>query len=194
MDVTDLDLDPDDPRVAYVAARDARRRRATIGLVLGCIGALVAVIVISSAIDSGDSQSSRVLPGGVFTTLDGEQFDLIELRGEPTVVNFFASWCAPCRAEMPDFEKVHQLRGDEVQFVGINASETNIDDAIDLVDVTGVTYLVLLGGDAELLETLGGTDLPMTVFIDADGRVTESHTGTLHADTLDAKIDELLRR
>jgi thiol-disulfide isomerase/thioredoxin len=192
MDVNDLD--PDDPRIAYLEAREARRRHTLVGLIVACIAVLLAVIAIGWFTDSGGDPAVLVLPEGRLTTIEGDAFDLIELRGQPTVVNFFASWCAPCRDEMPDFEAVHQARAGAVHFVGINTGETNLDEAVALVDATGVTYTILLGADTSLIEELGGTNLPMTAFVDADGNVVETYIGVLGQDALDARIDTLLAR
>jgi thiol-disulfide isomerase/thioredoxin len=178
----------------FRARSDERRRRGVIGVVGSAIAVLIAVVVIGWITDSQGSTTDMVFPLGTLTTIDGAQFDLVSLRGEPAVVNFFASWCAPCRAEMPDFEEVHQQRRDEVRFVGINAGETSTDDALDLIDTTGVSYMILMGAEGTMVEDLGGIGMPFTLFVTADGTVVDTHVGPLKADALHSKIDDLLDR
>ena len=131
----------------------------------------------------------------VYTTLDGEDFAIASLTGQPTVVNFFASWCAPCLAEMPDFEEVHLATRGDVTFVGVNTRETDVDNALRVVEDTGVTYTILLGDD-------GGPDslyqhvtdlgvMPTTAFIDAEGTIVAVHSGVLNAEDLQSRIQEL---
>lgn len=189
--------DPDDIAFEAEMAAEAeqKRRLATFGLVGAFLAVLVLIVTVQWATDGGDSADGVALPDLTFTTLDGEPFALTELEGQPAVVNFFASWCAPCRAEMPDFEEVHQAVGDDVTFVGVNSRETDVDDARGVVDDTGVTYLILLGDDGgpgSLYQTV--TDLgvmPTTAFIDADGIVVDVHAGILTADDLQDRVTEL---
>lgn len=126
-----------------------------------------------------------------FTTFDGEEVALSSLRGTPTVVNFFASTCVPCITEMPAFEEVHQELGDEVAFLGLAVAD-RADDARALVERTGVTYRTAQDPDATVISALGGTVLPTTVLLNADGEVVATHAGELDADELRALLaDEL---
>ncbi len=121
--------------------------------------------------------------GAQFTTYDGEVVALSELRGKPVLVNFFASTCAPCVTEMPDLEEVHQEVGNKVTFIGL-ALQDRPEDALALVDRTGVTYRTALDKDASVITALGGTALPTTVLLDADGEILKVHTGKIDADEL----------
>ena len=127
----------------------------------------------------------------VFTTFEGEEEPLASLRGQPVLVNFFASTCIPCITEMPDLEEVHQELGDQITFLGL-ALQDRPDDALALVDQTGVTYRVAQDKDASVIQALGGTSLPTTVLIDADGRIKARHSGQIDAARLRAFIDEHL--
>ena len=126
-----------------------------------------------------------------FTTYDGEAVALASLRGTPTVVNFFASTCAPCVKEMPALEEVHQELGDAVTFLGL-AVQDRPEDAEALVARTGVTYRTALDKDGSVLNALDGILLPTTVLLDADGAVLDQHTGELTADGLRQLIADAL--
>lgn len=123
-----------------------------------------------------------------FTYFDGSAGALSDFRGQPLVVNFWASWCPACVAEMPDFEEVHQRFEGEVAFLGLNMQEVDKDAALDLVDQTGVTYHLAEDPQGAIYQQFGGIAMPTTVFIDADGRVVETHAGTLFAEDLEEII------
>ena len=130
-----------------------------------------------------------------YSTWDGEEVPLSSVRGTPTVVNFFASTCIPCITEMPAFEAVYQeLGGAEapVDFLGMAISTDRSEDALALVESTGVTYPTGKDLDSSVAAALDVTLLPTTVFLDADGNVAASSSGELSADELkDLLADEL---
>jgi thiol-disulfide isomerase/thioredoxin len=126
-----------------------------------------------------------------YQTFDGSRTTLASLRGRPVVVNFFASWCAPCKVEMPDFEKVHKEYADRVLFVGI-ATQDSAAKVTDVVKQTGITYAIGLDPDGLLFTKSGGLGMPTTVVLTADGKVADTHTGALDASTLRAKLDKVL--
>lgn len=136
------------------------------------------------------------LPGSVaevrLGSLDGSpDRTLGELLGTtPVVVNFFASWCAPCIDEMPAFERVHRALGDQVAFVGM-ANQDAPEDALATVAATGVTYPTYDDPGAGAITYFGGLAMPTTVFIDASGEVLDVHSGALTEDELRAKITDL---
>lgn len=132
-------------------------------------------------------------PAPEFTlpSLDGEEtVSLTDLRGDVVVVNFFASWCAPCVEEMPAFEAVHQDVGDRVTLIGM-ANQDAPENALETVAATGVTYPTFGDPDGDALTFFGGLAMPTTVFIDTDGEVVEVHSGALTEDELRAKLGEL---
>jgi len=122
-----------------------------------------------------------------FTTFDGGSSDLTQRRGQPVVVNFWASSCTPCVTEMPAFERVHQAAGGGVAFVGL-AVQDQEDAARALAIRTGVTYDLGFDSSGGIISDLGGVVLPTTVFVDADGTIVESHAGKLDEAELREKI------
>jgi thiol-disulfide isomerase/thioredoxin len=135
--------------------------------------------------DDGDAD------GVAFRTFDGVEVPLSSLRGGPTLVNFFASTCVPCVTEMPAFEEVFQELGDEVAFLGLAVADRP-EDAQALVERTGVTYPTAQDPDSAVITALGGSVLPTTVLLDADGEIVATHSGELDADELRALLaDEL---
>lgn len=112
---------------------------------------------------------------------------LSSFGGRPVVVNYFATWCLFCVAEMPEFERVHASLGGRVAFVGI-ALEDSAEGARRLVEKTGVTYAVAQDPDGRSFTRLGGRGMPTTLFVDARGRIIERFTGPLSEDALRSRI------
>jgi thiol-disulfide isomerase/thioredoxin len=165
------------------------------------LGAATATYVVLADDDGDDTPVGEIAltPEGdapsvdevTFTTFDGEEVPLSSLRGGPTVVNFFASTCVPCVTEMPAFEEVYQEVGDEVAFLGLAVAD-RADDALALVEQTGVTYPTAQDPDSAVITALGGSVLPTTVLLDADGEIVATHNGELDADQLRGLLaDEL---
>jgi cytochrome c biogenesis protein CcmG, thiol:disulfide interchange protein DsbE len=104
------------------------------------------------------------------------------------VINFWASWCPSCVAEMPDFEKVHQDLKDEVVFIGIDQRDDR-NAAEALAQQTGVTYRLAEDPDGRVFDAFGGVGMPTTAFIDADGNVVDVVTGQLSEELLREYLD-----
>lgn len=162
---------------------------------------LAAVVLVGVAAlagcGSGDSTdqvasaSGETLPDVDLTALDsGETSSLASIAG-PAVVNLWATWCAPCRAEIPAFEAVHQERGTDIRFVGVNVGE-DLADAQAFVDDVGATYDQFADLDGDVATALRATAMPVTIVIDAEGSITTRHLGPLDRDGLNDAIDEAL--
>jgi thiol-disulfide isomerase/thioredoxin len=131
-------------------------------------------------------------PDGVrLTGFDGGTVTLADYRGRPLVVNFFASWCAPCVREMPEVEQVHQAIGDQVAFLGVNVRD-RADDGRRLAEQTAVTFDLARDPRGDLLAAVGGKAMPTTAFIDRDGRVALVQSRAYTAESLRAAIDETI--
>lgn len=127
-----------------------------------------------------------------FELFDGQVARLTDWQGTPLVVNFWASWCPPCVAEMREaFEPLHQEFGDRVAFIGLNLNDPP-DRAHEIVERTGVTYTLGWDPAGIMFTGFGGFGMPTTVFIDADGDIVTSHTGALTRDQLRSIIQTQL--
>jgi cytochrome c biogenesis protein CcmG/thiol:disulfide interchange protein DsbE len=171
-------------------------RRVPLPVLVGATVLVVAAVAVvltrsNSGSDDGAPSSDEVRAVELDALGAGEPGRLGDLLdGRPLVVNFFAEWCAPCRREMPDFERVHQELGDEVGVVGIATSSRKPDEAVELVADTGITYPTYADPSGEVLALFEGLQMPTTVFVAADGTVLETHLTRLDADQLRAKIAE----
>lgn len=144
-----------------------------------------------AAVASGQASNGSPAPTVEMVDFNGEQVVLSDYAaaGTPVVLNFWASWCPFCIAEMPDFEKVSQSTLDEVAFIGVNLQDDQ-GLATSLVHETGVTYLLTRDPQGVVYAAFGGIGMPTTAFIDASGIVREVVTGQMSEDQLRSKIAE----
>lgn len=101
----------------------------------------------------------------------GKRVKLSGLAGTPTVINLWASWCEPCRKELPLLAKADKEYGSTLRVLGVNFDDPEPDDAIELLRLSGVTYPQLVDRDAAVRTSLAVIGLPQTVFVDAQGRM-----------------------
>ena len=152
----------------------------------------VAFLLLAAACGSTASESVGTAAGGETPELELiDQAALAERQGTPVVVNFFASWCPSCVAELPDFQAVHEDFGDEVTFLGV-AQRDRTSDAIALIERSGVTYDIGNDPNGELFQQLNALAMPTTVFIGADGEVIRTFSGVLDSESLTDIINEEL--
>lgn len=167
--------------------RSGRKRKRRVWWAVG-IGAVVALAVVLAVINTGGEEPGDPAPDIALPNFDGETVRLSNFRGQPLVVNYWASWCAPCLAEMPGFERVYQQRHGEVAFLGINLADD--EWAAEAVrERTGITYPVARDADGSSFEAFGAFGMPTTVFISPNGGIVELYTGELSAEALAQRID-----
>jgi cytochrome c biogenesis protein CcmG/thiol:disulfide interchange protein DsbE len=115
--------------------------------------------------------------------------DLAE--GRPAVVNFFASWCGPCKRELPLFVEAFEKHGGGVAFVGID-TEDSASEGLEMLQRYGIEYPALYDPDAKIRNALGRSGLPVTAFVGPDGTVVRLLAREVTAEELDAAIQELV--
>ncbi len=162
-------------------------------VVAAVLGAVVLVSIFSGTPDNTVSDEDQEFATLAFLTAEGETATLADFRGDPLVVNFFASWCGPCRAELPDFERVHQANIDNVRFVGINH---DFDEQTwrSFVEETDITFETVFQPQTEIWTALDAKGTPATAFISPEGELLELWTGVLTEEKLQELIDEHLAR
>jgi len=140
-------------------------------------------------------QAGAALAGVSLPDTTGKEQSLAQWRGKVVVVNFWATWCAPCREEMPEFIKAQaEYGGKGLQFVGIAVDQ---GDKIDqFAKEIGLNYPTLVGGFGamELSKTLGNElmALPFTVVVDRQGGIAHTQLGMLKPDKLQELLKQLL--
>ncbi|GIU97097.1 MAG: hypothetical protein KatS3mg013_0900 [Actinomycetota bacterium] len=170
----------------------ARRAVAWGSVVLGALltASLLARGGSSEVGYAGDLRVGGVLRELRLPTLEGDGIvDYAAYAERPLVINFFASWCPSCVAEMPDFETVHRRLRGRVAFLGISQSDARAA-SIDLVRRTGVTYDTAFDAQGAFFSALGGAGMPTTVFVRPGGEIADVWVGPLNDDALAALIAE----
>jgi cytochrome c biogenesis protein CcmG/thiol:disulfide interchange protein DsbE len=119
------------------------------------------------------------------------KFKLSSLRGKVVVVNFWASWCEPCKSEAPRFQAASERYGDRVAFVGVDTADYS-SDAGRFLDRYGVTYPNVRDPDRSVLGKYGGLPIPRTFVISPQWQVTGYIFGEARAEELDSAIQKAL--
>ncbi|NLM62575.1 MAG: TlpA family protein disulfide reductase [Clostridiales bacterium] len=132
-----------------------------------------------------------------FTVYDweGNEVHLKDFFGKPIVLNFWASWCGPCRSEMPDFDEVYSEYGDRVEFLMINLVDgrrETLQSGKEYAESQGFSFPVYFDMDLEASLSYGITSYPTTIFIDDEGHFLKGYIGAINKQILLDSIDQLL--
>lgn len=170
-----------------VRRRHARRRRFLPWVVV--VG-LLAGGVLGCGNDDGDS-AGPALPGLTLPAASsGPDLDLGELGDRPSAVNLWATWCTPCRDELPDLDAVHRALGDQVRIIGVNVGD-DADDVIAFLAEVDVGFEQYRDPESAVSAALGIVSLPATIFVDAEGAVVEVVSRALDQAEIEATLDRL---
>ncbi len=135
----------------------------------------------------------RPAPALTVTLFDGKIVSLQDLRGQVVFLNFWASWCPPCRAEAKDLEAIWQrFKDQDIVFLGVNIQDKEAD-ALAFIKEFGITFPNGRDATGRIAADYGVWGIPETFFIDTEGRITYQHVGSLGWPTITAKLDEAQR-
>ena len=126
---------------------------------------------------------------------EGQAVRLSDLRGKPVVVNFWASWCSPCKREMPDFEDAFLTYGEDVHFMMVNMTDgrrETVETAKAFVEEVGYTFPVYYDTELSAAITYGVNTIPASYFVDAEGHAVTYAAGVLNREMLQIGLDMIL--
>ena len=143
------------------------------------------------------TETLPLAPDFVIYDEEGKEVRLSDFFGKPIVLNFWASWCGPCKMEMPDFNDKYLEMGEEIHFLMINMTDgyrETVDIASTFIQTQGYTFPVYYDTAGNASMTYGVYSLPTTFFIDAEGHAIAQAVGAIDAETLQRGIDMIVNK
>jgi thiol-disulfide isomerase/thioredoxin len=144
-----------------------------------------AAVPPASAKTPGEVEVGQVLRQAPMQGILGPSRLLSDFRGKPLIINVWASWCGPCKAEMPSLQRLAQRAGQQVQVIGISTDDYQ-DRAESFVRTFGIAFPNFIDSKLRLEHMLGAERLPLTLLVDAQGKVVAKHFGAKEWDSPEA--------
>ena len=165
--------------------------------ILAVVLVTAAVLIWSGVFTPGKApQQTQTTPAPDFTvyTADGQSVKLSDFAGKPVVLNFWASWCGPCKSEMPAFEAAYLEKGDQVQFLMVNltGSSETVETASTFLSNAGYTFPAFFDTEGQGSAAYQVMSIPATYFIDSQGNIAASHVGAMNSATLENYLTQIL--
>lgn len=144
-----------------------------------------AVLLAAAAPACSAPQDKTPAPGFTVTDLQGRTFSLADFKGKVLFLNFWATWCPPCRQEIPDFIAAYKdLKGDGLEIVGLSVDRLTAEALAEWVKDVGINYPVALASREHVRAFQPGDYIPTTLVIDPDGNIRHRHVGALDKERL----------
>lgn len=145
-----------------------------------------------------EESSQELMAAPDFTVLDkdGKSVKLSDYFGKPVIINFWATWCGPCKSELPAFDKVSAEYKEEISFLMVNltdGSRETVEGVKEFIEENDYEFPVYYDTEYSASYAYGTYSIPLTVFINSKGEVLGSHTGAMSEETLRMYIQEVER-
>lgn len=161
---------------------------------------LVLIIALGFAIYQATSKQTKKpqvgeeAPDFKLTTLDGKEVQLSEMRGKAVMLNFWGTWCPPCRTEMPAMQKIYEkYKSKGFEILAVNIAETDIAVS-NFAHQYKLTFPIPMDRNKEVVRLYKIGPLPSSIFIDAQGKITQVIEGPLDTSQLELYVNQILPR
>lgn len=154
------------------------------------------VVTSNNSTNSTNHSQTEMRGAPDFTMLDanGASVNLSDYFGKPIVINFWASWCDPCKDEMPEFESAYSQNKDDVQFIMVNLTDgqrETVDIAKKFIADSRYTFPIFFDTEQDGAYNYGISSIPCTLFINSDGYITKGYQGVISGDVLRSEIEKI---
>jgi len=140
--------------------------------------------------EAGEAQKTNKAPSFQLEDLNGNTLDSGDMKGKVVVVNFWATWCPPCRQEIPDFIKAYdEFKNEGLEILGLAVSDSE-DNVRQFVKSYGINYPVAMATDAVVMAFQPGNYIPSTIIIDSKGYIAHRHVGIMTRDAIVKYLEE----
>jgi len=167
------------------------------------IGIAVVIIIAIVAIELGKPRQNvatsdknvgisigKTAPDFELQSLEGKSVKLSDFRGKNLILNFWASWCPPCKQEMPEFQRIYTEYPENLVVIGVNLQESK-ENAEAFVKKLGMTFPILLDPNAQVKDMYNVFTQPVTYFIDANGKIVDKKFGPLTTEEINEKLAKM---
>jgi len=134
------------------------------------------------------SEPDYTAPDFTMLDMEGNEVTLASFFGKPIILNFWASWCGPCRSEMPDIQAAYEKYGEDIHFLLVSVDDS-ADTAGAFLEKEGYTFPVYLDTTSQGAYTYGASSIPLTYFIDANGDLVAYYRSAMSQSVLQQGID-----
>lgn len=141
--------------------------------------------------DSVGLQVGNIAPDFQLETLEGEKIKLSELRGQRVMVNFWATWCPPCRAEVPDLQKFYENKDIEILAVNLTGTESSRSDVRTFAEEFGMTFPILMDENTKVANQYQIQPIPSSFMIDSDGRIQFKALGAMNYEMMVQEFEKM---